>query len=272
MAVLLISRGTMAGGQLVAQCLSHTGHFRCVTREDLVASVNRHGEIATRITAQIDKATQNYERFSELRRPYKILMRHALLEYARQDNLAYLGYSGHLLVEGIAHFIRIRLVAPFELRVRLTMSRLSCDEEAAKDFIRKADEDRARWARFMYGKNLRDPELYDFCVNMERMTVPAVCSLLLRTIDEHELQPTPESVSDLEDEFLATSVLAALVTDPVTFPLDMGATVTGGHLRLEGPYLDDELLDKVRGIAGGIDGVLDVDYQPGYAPAFKFLA
>ncbi len=272
MAVLLISRGTMAGGQLVAQCLAHTGHFRCVTREDLVASVNRHGEIATRITAEIEKATQAYERFSELRRPYKILMRQALLEYARQDNLAYLGYSGHLLVEGIAHFIRVRLVAPFELRVRLTMSRLGCDEEAAKDYIRKADEERARWARFMYGKNLRDPDLYDFCINMERMSVPTVCSLLLRAVEEHELQPTPESVADLEDEFVATSVLTALVTDPVTFPLEMGATVKSGHLRLEGPYLDDALLETVRGIVQAVPGVAEIEYQPGYAPAFKFLA
>ena len=60
----------------------------------------------------------------------------------------------------------------------------------------------------MYGKNLRDSELSDFCINMERMSVPAVCSLLLRTIEEHELQPTVESVADLEDEFVATSVLA----------------------------------------------------------------
>ena len=162
-------------------------------------------------------------------------------------------------------------MAPFELRVRLTMSRLGCDEDAAKDYVRKADDERARWARFMYGKNLRDPNLYDFCINMERMAVPTVCSLLLKAIEEHELQPTPESVAALEDDFVATSVLAALVTDPVTFPLEMGATVTSGRLRLEGPYLDDALLEKVRAIAGAVPGVTDVDYQPGYAPAFKFL-
>ncbi len=272
MAVLLISRGTMSGGELLAQCLTHTASFTCVTREDLVDSVNKYGEVATRVTSEIDRAAQSYERFSEHRRPYKILMRRALLDYARRDNLAYLGYSGHLLVEGIPHFITVRLVAPLELRLRLTMGRLRCDEDAAEAYIRKADDDRARWARFMYGRNLRDPDLYDLCLNMERMSVPTVCSLLRATIAEKELQPTDESRTQLEDEFVATSVLAALVTDPVTLPLEMGATVTDGHLRLEGPYLDDDLLAKVRTIAGAVSGVLDVDYQPGYAPAFKFLA
>jgi cytidylate kinase len=272
MAVLLISRGTMSGGELLARCLTHTAGVRCVTREDLLASVNRHGELATRVTTEIERAARAYEEFSESRRPYKILMRHALLEYARQGNLAYLGYSGHLLVEGIAHFVRVRLLAPLDLRVRMTMGRLGCDRGAAEDYIRKADEERLRWARFMYGKNIRDPSLYDLCVNIERMSIPTVCSMLTHAVQEKELQPTAESIAAMDGEFLATSVLAALVTNPVTFSLEMGATAEGGHVRLEGPYLEGALLGKTLDIARSVPGVEHVDYQPGYAPAFRLLA
>ncbi len=271
MPVLLISRGTMSGGELIAQCLNHIDNLRCVTREDLVASVNRHGELATRVTAEIDEATRAYERFSELRRPYKILMRHALLEYAREDNLAYLGYSGHLLVEGIAHFIRIRLVAPLDLRVRMTMGRLRCGEPEAQEYIRTADEDRVRWARFMYGRNIRDPELYDLCLNMDRMSIPTVCSLMRGVIAEPEMQSTPESLAELENQFLASHALVALLEHPETFPLEMGATAQAGHVLIEGPYLDEPLLNSVVAIVRAVPGIAEVDYRPGYAPAFKFL-
>jgi cytidylate kinase len=271
MPVLLVSRGTMSGGELLAECLSRAD-FRCVTREDLLASVNRHGELANRVTAEIEKATQAYEKFSELRRPYKILMRHALLEYARQDSLVYLGYSGHLLIEGIAHFVRVRLVAPLGLRVRMTMSRLRCEEQEAQDYIRRADEERIRWARFMYGKNIRDPELYDICINMDRMSVPTVCSLLTQVAAEKELQPTAESLAEYENEFLATTVLVALISNPVTFPLEMGAVAKAGAVSLEGPYLDNSALDTVLTTAASVPGVTHVEYEPGYAPAFKFLA
>jgi Cytidylate kinase-like family len=272
MPVLLISRGTMSGGELIAQCLTHTANFRCVTREDLLVSVNRHGELASRVTAEIGSAAHHYERFSELRRPYKVLMRHALLEYARLDNLAYLGYSGHLLVENIAHFIRVRLVAPLDLRIRMTMSRLRCTSAEAEDNIRTADEERVRWARFMYGRNIRDPELYDLCLNLERVSIPTVCSLLRGVIAEAELQPTAESLAALEDEFLASRVLVALVNDPETFPLEIGATAVRGHVALEGPYLDQAVLESVLVTARAVPGVSGVDYQPGYAPAFKFQA
>ena len=179
MPTLLVSRGSMSGSQIIAQCLSHSSGFRCVTREDLVPLVNRYGELATRVTASISEATRNYEKFSELRRPFKILMRLALLEYARQENLAYFGYSGHLLVDGIAHFIRVRLIAPLELRIKTTMERMGCTEDEAGDYIKRSDEERAHWARFMYGKNISDPRLYDLCINLDRMSFSTACSTMI---------------------------------------------------------------------------------------------
>ncbi|MEJ2368676.1 MAG: cytidylate kinase family protein, partial [Acidobacteriota bacterium] len=140
MAVLLISRGSMSGGQIIGQCLAHTAGFKCVTREDLVASVNRHGELAERVTAAVPQAARDYQAFSRLRRPYQILMRVALLEYARTGNLAYFGYSGHLLLKKIQHFVRVRLLAPVDLRIRTTMSRLDISKEEAEGYIRGVDE------------------------------------------------------------------------------------------------------------------------------------
>ncbi|MFZ0429791.1 MAG: cytidylate kinase family protein [Acidobacteriota bacterium] len=271
MSVLLISRGSMSGGQIIAQSLAHTAGFRCVTREDLIASVNRHGEIANRVTASIGKAARAYDSFSELRRPYKILMRLALLEYARQDNLAYFGYSGHLLVEGIAHFVRVRLLAPQDLRVRTTMARLRCTEEEAQDYIREVDEERSRWTRFMYGKNLCDPRLYDLCVNMDRISFSTVCSLLMHSVREAEFLPSVESLAELEDRYIGARIEATLVLDQRTYGFEVGANVRSGEVLLVGPYLDDPERSLVIQIASTIPGVGRVDYQPGYAPNLEFL-
>jgi hypothetical protein len=267
--VLLISRGSMSGGQIIAKCLTHAG-FRCVTREDLVASVNEHGELANRITRSVEKAAQDYDSFSALRRPYKILMRRALLEYAMRGDLAYFGYSGHLLVEGISHFVRVRLLAPIDLRIKTTMDRLRCNEKEAEDHIRQVDEERTRWARFMYGKNIRDPRLYDLCINMEKLSFPGVCSLLVRVFDEKEFQPTGESIAALGRLDLASRIEAALVTDPRTHQHEVSAIIGEDESRLEGPYLDDDQLAVVMEVAQSVDGARDLRYVPGYAPSVGF--
>ena len=58
MPVVLISRGTMSGGQMIGQCLSDHLGFRYVTREVLTAAVNAHGDLASRVVASLERASR----------------------------------------------------------------------------------------------------------------------------------------------------------------------------------------------------------------------
>jgi hypothetical protein len=266
--VLLISRGTMSGAARIAGCLSQVGGVRCVTREDLLATVNSYGGLATRIAAQIIRADREYQQFSDLRYPYQILMRRALLQYARRGPLAYFGSSGHMLLPRIAHFVRVRLIAPIEMRILRTCEVLGQTSEEALDYIHRVDAQRLRWARMMYGVDVRDPAGYDLCINLERWSLHGACELLARTMAQEDFQPTPESVTQMDNEFLSTEVLGALVTNPVTHLWELGATASAGAVHLVGPFLSEDEMRNVRAIAGAVPGVREVDYVPGYAPAF----
>lgn len=266
MSVLLVSRGTMSGGQIIGRCLAEHLGFHYVTRELLIAAVNAHGDLASRVLESLPRASREYARFSALRRPYTILMRLALLEYAKQDNLAYFGYSGHLLLEGISHFVRVRLLAPVSLRVPMTIKRLGVSEDEAREYIQKVDEERVLWARFMYGRDIRDPGQYDLCINMEKADESAVCDMLACFVRNQAFRPTPESLAALDDLVLATRVLAELVLHSETYDLEIGAKARSGSVLLEGPYLEEKLRERVLELAHGVEGVNAVEYQPGYAP------
>lgn len=269
MALLLISRGSFSGGQLISQCLSETTGMRCLTREDLTAEVNSHGELANRVVTSMAKAAQDYGQFSALRRPYKILMQRALLEYVRQGDVAYFGYSGHLLLPGISHAVRVRIIAPQQLRIDLLMKREPLTEEQARERIRQVDEERSRWTRFMYGKNLKDPELFDFCINLERVSFPTACCMLTNLADQSDFKATSKSLADVENRYLSVCVLAALLDNPKTFELEVGATADNGCITLEGPYLDETDRTSLLSLARTVSGVTEIQYKEGYAPAFE---
>jgi Cytidylate kinase-like family/BON domain len=272
MALLLISRCSSSGGILISGCLEEAG-WKCLTREDLIAAVNRHGELANRLTASIEKAAHDYGRFSTLRRPYKILTQLALLEYAIQGNVAYFGYSGHLLLPGIPHAVRVRLLAPVDLRVRLMRDREEgLTEEEARERIRQQDDEHTRWTRFMYGKNLRDPELFDLCINLEHISFDTVSSMLEHAAQQKEFRVTRDSMAALDSCYLCAQVLAALVTNPQTSEIEVGATAEDGRVVLEGPYLADAERELVLGIAKSVRGVTKVEYREGYAPPFDMTA
>jgi len=260
----------MAGAELVGRALAETAGFRCLTREDLVGAVNCHGELATRVTASIEGATRYYLRFSELRRPYKILMRQALLEFAGQPDVAYLGYSGHLLVPGIGHFAKARLEASLALRLRFTRERLGLAEEAARDYIRQADEERVRWGRFMYGRDIRDIGQYDLCINMDRLSTAAVVAMLVDLVRQPDFQPTADSRAAFADLLLATKVEAQLILDPELSTLEIGAAAKGGVVTLEGPWLEEPQRARVVEIARAVPGVQEATYEPGCVAAGGF--
>ncbi len=271
MAVLLVSRGSFSGAQSIAQCLATTKGMTCLTRESLIAEVNTHGELANKIIASMPNAARNYAEFSALRRPYKILMRLALLQYVRQGNVAYFGYSGHLLLPPIAHVVRVRILAPLGFRMGQLMARQRFTKEEAREYICQVDEERGRWTRFMYGKSLRDPELFDICLNLDRLSFPAACCILTDAGNQSEFQPTPGSMADVENLYLSTKVLAALVTDSKTADMEIGAKASEGRVELEGPYLEDQERALVLEVAAAVPGVRGAQYKEGYSPNFDLM-
>ena len=242
--------------------------MRCLTREDLIAVVNTHGELANQVVTSMARAAQDYSRLSALRRPYKILMQRALLEFVRQGDVAYFGYSGHLLLPGISHAVRARIIAPLPLRVDLLMKREHVTEEQAHARISQVDEERSRWTRFMYGKSLKDPELFDLCINLERVSFPTACNILVNLVQQSDFRATPESLAAVENRYLSACVLAALLDNPKTVELEVGATAEGGRVTLEGPYLEGADRSALLDIATAVAGVAEVQYKEGYAPTF----
>jgi Cytidylate kinase-like family len=269
MPVIFVSRGTMSGVHLLVDCLHERTGIRRISREDLQSVVNRHGDLPKRILEKLAKATSAYEQFSELRWPYLVLMRNALLEEIRQDNVIYHGYSGHLLLPPIRHFVRVRVEAPLDLRVTMTMKRLGCDEKSARDYITEADDYRVKWARFMYGRDIRNTLLYDLTLNLGHMTLQAACAILECILADKDFQATSESRDEVERLYLSTSVEVALITDSRTQKLEISASVQGGEIGLIGPYLEEKELSVVKKIAGGVAGVKNVRYSPGYAPSLE---
>ncbi len=262
----------MAGGQEVAECLRKRGGLRCLTREDLVAAINTHGEAAAKVVSALPRAVRAYEEFSGLRRPYKLLMRLAMLEFLCEGHCAYLGYSGHLLLPNFAQCLRVRLLAPESYRLQRTVERLKLSETGAREYIERADEERLTWCRFMYGKDIRDPSQYDLCINMAKARLEGVCSIILHASKEEAFQATAESDEAAANLMLATKVLVELVLDEKTCSLELGATVNRGAVLIEGPYLEESEREGVLRKAANVNGVTSVEYQPGYSPVGDFGA
>lgn len=234
MPIITISRGSMSGGKALAECVSSATGSPCVGREILVEAATKIGVPESILAAKLEKGPGLWDRLTLERRLYVVAMQAALAEHAAKGDLVYHGYAGHLLLRGVPAVLRVRLIAPLEMRVRNEVTREGISSEVAEDRIRRLDEGRVRWTRAIYGVDLLDPQLYDLVVNLEAMSIPSACSIVVEAAKRPEFLITDELKASLRDFALACRVKVALATHPASRGLDLDVKAAAGLVTIGG--------------------------------------
>lgn len=75
--------------------------------------------------------------------------------------------------------LRVRVIAPFEVRVAGVMARGGLDEKGARAEVRLIDTERAAFVRQAYGRDVADPADYDVVLNAGSLDAPAAVEVMV---------------------------------------------------------------------------------------------
>jgi cytidylate kinase len=95
---------------------------------------------------------------------------HVVHAISRDGKAVIVGRGVHLLLDP-ATLLRVRVVAPIEVRARGLMERRRIDERAARVAIEEADRDRRDFIRDHYNQDIDDPTGYDLWLNLGSLTL-----------------------------------------------------------------------------------------------------
>lgn len=248
MAIITISRGTLSGGRRLAQCVGLNLGYAVVSREELEReAAARYGVDEQRLRHGLEQGPSLWDRFRVDRWLYLSVAKATLCHLVRDDDVVYHGHAGHLLLREVGHVLRIRTIVPMSQRIPYAVAEHGLDEEAAEPFIRKRDEERRSWTRFLYGIEWGDPVLYDMTLNLERLTVESACALIAAVVERPEFQMNEENRQALDDLWLASHAHARLFLNPKVAAAAAGIEVEArdGVLELKGLLPGEELRDEV---------------------------
>lgn len=259
MAIITISRGTFAGGALLADRLARALDYRIVSREQLYHQVSeKYAVNLAHIAAAMDSTPSLLDPSARTARRLLSTVQATLCELVADDAVVYHGQAGHLLLPGISHVLRIRLIAPRSLRIAMAVQRESVSAVEAGRKIDQVDAERARWTQFFYGVTWGDPALYDLTLNIDGMPLDDAVATVAYLAKRPGFQPTEESVRRLRDLTLAAQVKAKLLTEPATSHLDLEVQTEAGRVRLGSP-MSDEDLERVRDVVGSLPGLVALE-------------
>ncbi len=201
------------------------------------------------------------ERLTTQRVHYLAYIRAALCREVKYDNVVYHGHAGHLLLVGLSNVLKVRVIANMEFRIKGAMERRELTRDQAIEFIKKIDEQRARWTKFLYHVDWTDPALYDLVINLNRISLSSACEIVSHAAGLDEFKATPESQKTMEDMLLSTEVRAAIASSGASKGIaDAGIEIESdaGIVTIGGTVASIEDADKIREIARTMPGVKDL--------------
>lgn len=263
MAIICISHEMGAGGPEIGQHLARQLGYRYIDQELISDAAHRYGLLEEKLSHLDETKPSLFERFDAETRRYITVIQTALYEFAEADNVVLMGRGGQWLLRGIPHVLRLRVMAPFELRVKRLGKKLSgqmgeqTNPRTITDMVRRDDSEKAGRMRYLYEVDLRDPALYDVVINTEKVTVEGAVELVAGLARRPELGATPAAAQLVADRSLASRVQVALATHPETRKYRITVEARAGVVTLEGTAALEEAVD----VARTVDGVREVKTQ-----------
>jgi cytidylate kinase len=93
-----------------------------------------------------------------------------IFRLALRGNVILVGRGANIITASLKHVIHIRLVAPFEQRVRHVRQYYHLSREAAEKFVVRTDRARRRYVKRHFRAKIDDPLTYDLTINTGRLS------------------------------------------------------------------------------------------------------
>ena len=264
MAIITISRGTFSGGKELAERLAGRLGYPCLSREEVLSKTTKgYGISEEDLTSAMDKPPSFWLQVPSQRLAYLKCVTAVLLKHAKEGKLVYHGHAGHLLLSGIPHLIRIRLIADRGFRIKAAMERMNLNQEEASAYIEKIDKQRHKWARFLYGIDWEDAHLYDAVFNLERINVLGICDLILRMAELNDFSMTDQSQQAFNDFALSNRVWANLAKNKRTRSASINIVAHNGIVTITGSVGSDKTVEAITQAAQEVEGVKSVQNEVG---------
>ena len=258
MAIITISRGSYSGGKKLAESVGEALNYKIVSREVLLKGAKKYNVSEDSLVEALKTPPKFWDRFKHERRLYIALIRAALYDEIEDNNIVYHGYAGQFLLTGLFQLIKVRVIAPFEYRMKMLMESNKMNENRALRYIQKMDEERIRWTKFLYGVDWKDATLYDLVINLENIEIDCASNIIQNLAVSKNNKLTESHRQAFLDQKLVSHIHAALALNTATAAAEMEITADDGEVHLFGTVQNELMVEKVLREVGKVPGVKNV--------------
>lgn len=249
MAIVTISRGVFSGGKELAECVAERLGYQCISEEVIAEAASRYDTPYLELSRALSADPGILEGMTLQRSHYLAYIASSLANHAKNERLVYHGHAGHLLLKAIPNILRIKVTASIENRVNAAMEDRGLGREQAVQFILASDNARARWERFLYHVDRSDISIYDFVIDIDRLTLTGACDIVCFVAKREEYRETQTSQKLIDDLILAADVRAKIASEAGARDDEIQVDALDEIITISGSVPTTDDADKIREVA-----------------------
>jgi cytidylate kinase len=266
MAIITISRGSYSRGKEVAETVAARLGYKCISRDVLLDASKRFNIPEVKLIRAIHDAPSLLRRMGHDRNAYMAYIRSAMTWRVREDNIVYHGLAGHILLQGVSHVLKVRIIADIENRAAAEAAREGISLEKARELLVKDDEERRRWSQSLYGKDPWDCHLYDLVFHVNKLSTDDAVDFICQAAELPQFHATETSQQKMEDLALACRIKTAIID----VDKDADVTCEYGNLIIysqAGERAVRKLEKRAAALLGEVSEINNLEVHEGKAPA-----
>jgi cytidylate kinase len=262
MAVITVSRQLGSLGTEIAQKVAEVLRYEFVDKEKIGMNLATYGLPEPELEKFDEKKPPLWDSLQIQRKKFLHFLQAVLTDHARKGNVILVGRGGQVLLRDLPGVLHLRMIAPFEVRLRRFMEQEKTDEKQAARVLRRSDRDSAGFIHSFFDVDWDDPALYDLVINTQKISVQTAVKIILESSRSPEIQEggrrAEEKLLDIALKQKAEATLLGILGVEVRH---VNLQVEKGDVVLRGAVGSAGEKEKCQRALAGLEGVRRVDNQ-----------
>ncbi len=259
MPIITISRGSYYHGKSIADKLAKKLGYTCISRDQIIDNLEEFHLPEIKLLRGLNDAFSVLDRFPHGKQRFIAAIRSAILQRFMGGNIVYHGLVGHHFVRDIPHVLKVRIIADTEDRVADEMTREKISEEKARFVLKKDDEERRKWAMFLYGIDIMNPEAYNIILRIGHLSEDEAVDIIANAVTLPSFEETAESKAALADSAMSSLVSKKLFDFPNSIVVAKNGRV---KISLKAPETQQTVInDRISRILADIEGLEKIEIK-----------
>jgi len=215
MGVLTLSRELGSGGDAIGRKVANELNWTLLDIDGFAEAACSYGYVREELERVDERSPGLVDRFFRDRQlVYLDIMRAIVYECAIKDNYVILGRGGNSLLAGIPGVMRVRVVAPDNVRQQRLVANEGISGAMAEEFLRHNDQERESYTRYFFDVQWGDPGNFDLVLNTGFYDEDAAARMVVKILKGDFFSTyAPSSSTVLRNLSFAQKIKAKLMTD-----------------------------------------------------------